>query len=187
MIKKTIFTLEGKVALITGGNGHLGTAMSEILSELGATLILASRDHQKNLELKQRLEDEYGSQVEIMDLDISNSNIVNQVVEHILNNYKKIDVMINNSCYSAGAKLLNMSEEEWIKGIEGSINGVFRLTKAVLGSMVENRYGRIVNVASMYGVVAPDVSIYDGNSFYNPANYVSVKLPTPSNTKIKLS
>ena len=104
-------------------------------------------------------------------MDISDYATVNQAVENILKKYKKIDVLINNSCYGAGAELLNMSEEEWIKGLDGSINGVFRLTKAVLDSMIKNKYGRIINIASMYGLVAPDVSIYEGNDFYNPANY----------------
>lgn len=171
MSEKSIFSLTGRVVLITGGSGHLGTTMSEVLSEFGATLILASRNNKQNLELKQRLEESYENKVEFVYLDISDSTAVLRVVEQILEKYKKIDVLINNSYYGAGAELLVMSEEEWIKGIDGSINGVFRLTKAVLDSMIENKYGKIINIASMYGVVAPDVSIYDGNSYYNPANY----------------
>lgn len=171
MGKKSIFDLHGKVVLITGGSGYLGTAMSEILSELGAHLVIASRNHQKNLELKQKLQDKYGNQVENIDLDISNSLMINQVVRNILKKHERIDVLINNSYYGAGDKLLNMSEEEWVKGIDGSINGVFRLTKPVLDSMIKNKYGKIINIASMYGIVAPNVSIYEGNDFYNPANY----------------
>ncbi|MGY0375132.1 SDR family oxidoreductase [Clostridium sp. JNZ J1-5] len=171
MIEKTIFDLHEKVVLITGGSGYLGTAMSEILSEFGANLVMASRDEQKNLKLKQNLEYKYGNHVETMNLDISNSIMINEVVENILKKYGKIDVLINNSYFGAGAELLNMSEEDWNKGIDGSINGVFRLTKAVLISMIEKRYGKIINIASMYGIVAPDVSIYEGNNFYNPANY----------------
>lgn len=171
MCEKSIFSLTGKVVLITGGSGYLGTAMSEILSELGATLVIGSRNQQKNMELKNRLEDEYSNKVEAINFDISNLDKVSQVIENILKKFGKIDVLINNSYYGAGAELLNMSEEDWLIGIDGSINGVFRLTKAVLNSMIENKYGKIINIASMYGIVAPDVSVYDGNSFYNPANY----------------
>ena len=171
MYEKSIFDLRGKVVLITGGSGYLGTAMSEIISELGANLVLASRNRQKNLEVKQKLEDKYRNHVETIDLDISNSLTVNKVIRNILKEHGKIDILINNSYYGAGAELLNMSEEEWFKGIDGSINGVFRLTKAVLDSMIQNKYGKIINIASMYGVVAPDVSIYEGNNFYNPASY----------------
>ena len=160
-MSKSIFDLSGKVVLITGGSSYLGSAMSEILSELNSTLILASRNYHKNLELEQSLKNRYGNQVETVKLDISDYATVNQAVENILKKYKKIDVLINNSCYGAGAELLNMSEEEWIKGLDGSINGVFRLTKAVLDSMIKNKYGRIINIASMYGLVAPDVSIYE--------------------------
>ncbi|EPY2277521.1 SDR family oxidoreductase [Clostridium sporogenes] len=171
MEEKSIFDLHGKVVLITGGSGYLGTAMSEILSQLGAILILASRNIEKNLKIKQKLEDKYGNKVETVNLDISNSFMINEVVEYILKRYGKIDVLINNSYYGAGAELVGMSEEEWGKGIDGSINGVFRLTKTVLESMIKKKYGKIINIASMYGIVAPDVSIYEGNDFYNPANY----------------
>jgi len=64
-----------------------------------------------------------------------------------------------------------MTEKQWAKGIDGSINSVFRLSQIVLDHMVERGYGKIVNVSSMYGIVAPDVSIYEGNEFYNPVNY----------------
>jgi gluconate 5-dehydrogenase len=67
--------------------------------------------------------------------------------------------------------VLNMTEIYWIKGIDGTINGCYRLTKSVLAHMIRNGGGKIVNVASMYGIVAPDVSIYESNEYYNPANY----------------
>lgn len=168
---KDIFSLKGKIVLITGGSGYLGTAMSEVLSELGATLILASRNYKKNANLKHRLEEYYCNDVDVFDLDISNWESVVTVAQNVIEKHGRVDVLINNSYYGAGSEFLGMTEEEWIKGIDGSINSVYRMTKIVLENMVKNKYGRIINIASMYGVVAPDVAIYDNNVFYNPANY----------------
>jgi gluconate 5-dehydrogenase len=168
---KDIFNMKNKVVLITGGNGHLGKAMCEILCEYGASLIIASRNNQKNLVLKKELEHRFNGQVKIIELDISNGNQVEKMIESIIIEFGKIDVLINNAYYGAGSEFLSMKEDEWYKGIDGSINACFRMTQSVLKHMKDKQYGKIINIASMYGLMAPDVSIYEGNNFYNPANY----------------
>lgn len=167
----SIFSVKDKVILITGGSGYLGTAMSEILCEFGANLIIASRDNQKNLELKKILESKYKCKVINMELDISNKTMIEECIEKIIDKFGRIDVLINNSYYGAGKELLNMSDEEWGKGIDGSLNSCYRMTQTVLKHMKVLNHGKIINIASMYGIIAPDVSIYENNNFYNPANY----------------
>ena len=168
---ESIFTLRNKVVLITGGASHLGSAMSEIVAEYGATLILASRNQENNHLLKEQIENQFKINVDVLPLDLSNPKSVIKLIDDIDSKYGRIDVLINNSYYGAGSELLDMTDEEWLKGIDGSINGVFRVTQAALKLMVRNQYGKIINIASMYGTVAPDVSIYEGNNYYNPANY----------------
>jgi gluconate 5-dehydrogenase len=166
-----IFNMQNKVVLITGGNGHLGKAMCEVLCEYEAMLIIASRNNQKNLELKKELQAKYECRVKTVELDLSNNDMVEKIIKNLIVEFGKIDVLINNSYYGAGGELLSMKEDEWTKGIDGSINGCFRMTQSVLRHMKEKKYGKIINIASMYGVVAPDTSIYENNDFYNPANY----------------
>lgn len=166
-----IFSMKNKIVLITGGNGHLGKAMSEILCEYGATLVLASRNHEKNLELQNELIKRYECKVKIIELDISNRESITENINSLIDEFGKIDVLINNSYYGAGSELLQMKDSDWDKGIDGSINSCYRMTQSVLKYMKEKKYGKIINIASMYGIVAPDVSIYEDNNFYNPANY----------------
>lgn len=166
-----IFSMIDKVVLITGGNGHLGKAMSEILCEYGATLVLASRNHQKNLQLKNELIEKYNCKVKTIELDISSRENIDESISNLIDEFGKIDVLINNSYYGAGSELLEMKDDDWYKGIDGSVNSCYRMSQTVLKYMKEKKSGKIINIASMYGLVAPDVSIYEDNNFYNPANY----------------
>lgn len=166
-----IFNLKNSIIFLTGPNGHLGTAMAEILAENQATLILASRNYEKNVALAQRLTQAYGNINFPCICDVENETSVIDAVDSVISQFGKIDVLINNAAYSKGTLLHQMSQEEWQKGIDGSVTTVFRCIKAIIPNMILNKLGKIINVSSMYGIVAPDVSIYKNNSFYNPVNY----------------
>jgi gluconate 5-dehydrogenase len=175
VLLKDMFNLKNKVILITGGSGHLGKSMCEALAEYGATLIIGSRDCDQNSDFAKNLSEQFGNENFSVKMDISSHESINETITTIIQNYKKIDVLINNASFGAGRDVLSMTNEQWKMGIDGTINSVFRCTKAVLPHMLEKRAGKIVNVSSMYGLVSPDVSIYDNNDFYNPANYGSGK------------
>lgn len=172
IVKTTqLFDLDGRTVIITGGSGYLGTVMSEIVAELGGNLILMSRNMNKNRRLADKLTTQFGNKIRVIEANIGQSESIDKAMKLIIEEFGKVDVLVNNAYYGSGGELLSMSQEDWVKGIDGSINGVFRMTQRVLGNMVENKYGRIINIASMYGVVAPNVSVYEDNEFYNPANY----------------
>lgn len=171
MLLKEMFDLKGKNIIITGGSGWLGRSMSEALAEYGANLILLSRNENKNRELSDYLTNTYGNKNFYYKMDLSDKKEIENGYKKIIKEHKRIDVLINNSYYGAGKELHNMKNNEWEKGIDGSVNAVFRLSKLVIKNMMEYNKGKIINIASMYGIVAPDVRIYDNNDFYNPANY----------------
>ncbi|AKB18834.1 SDR family oxidoreductase [Methanosarcina sp. WWM596] len=171
MLLKEMFDLSGKVILVTGGSGYLGKIMCEALAEFGATLVISSRSFGKTEEVAKDLFEKFGNQNHPLELDTSDFGNIKKNIDYIVQRFGKIDVLINNAYYGAGKELLSMDDNEWNKGIDGSINSVYRCTKAVLPYMLENNYGKIINIASMYGMVSPDVSIYEGNNYYNPANY----------------
>nr|WP_321496411.1 SDR family oxidoreductase [uncultured Methanolobus sp.] len=171
MLLKDMFDLKNKVILITGGSGHLGKSMCEALAEYGATLIVGSRDVERNREFSEQLTNDFGNENCPLMIDVSSSESINNTVRYITQTYGKIDVLINNASFGAGRDILSMTNEQWETGIDGTVNSVFRCTKAILPHMLENGYGKIINISSMYGLVSPDVSIYENNDYYNPANY----------------
>lgn len=171
MLLREMLNLSGKVVLITGGSGYLGKTMCEALAEFGASLVISNRSFEKTETFAKYLSEKYGNINCPLKLDISDSDSIRKNIDTIVQKFGKIDILINNAYYGAGKELLSMDNSEWEKGIDGSINSTYRCTKAVLPYMLKNNYGKIINLASMYGIVSPDVSIYDKNDYYNPANY----------------
>lgn len=167
-----LFDLSNKRILVTGGAGHLGTAICEGLSGYGANVIVASRDYEKCSKLATKLRATYNTDSIGLQLDVSNLSDINNKVSYIINEYGFIDVLVNNAYYGASAFLEDFTDESWDIGIDGSINNTFRVTKTVLPHMKKQNKGNIINISSMYGVVAPNPDIYQNDvSLNNPANY----------------
>ncbi|RRD27108.1 SDR family oxidoreductase [Fusobacterium canifelinum] len=172
---KNLFDLKGKVILITGGSGHLGKAMAHALAEYGATLILASRNIENNKKLCNELTSLYHNQNIFLEIDLEDKEEVTIKIRKIINECGKIDILINNSYYGASKKFHEMTYEDWSRGIQGSVDTVFLCTRAVIDEMLKKKNGKIINIASMYGINAPNVyELYEGSScekYYNPINY----------------
>jgi len=166
-----IFSLKDKTAIVTGGAGHLGTAFSEALAEAGASVIVASKNEKKCVTLAERLRKEYDITAIGMELDVSSLDSINKCWEKVYSKTGSIDILVNNASYGTSGSIEMLSEDEWIKGIDGTINNVFRCTKAVIPYMKQQEKGVIINVSSMYGNVSPDPRIYGDSGFDNPPNY----------------
>jgi len=167
-----LFDLSGKTVLITGGAGHLGSAMSDALSAYHAELYIASRDESKCRTLAEKLSQKYGATCYGLALDISSSESISLGVEGIINRSGKLDVLINNAAYSVAGYFEDLTEELWLRAIDGTINSVYRMCSQVIPHMVERRAGNIINISSMYGIVSPDPNTYRGEvKFNNPACY----------------
>lgn len=166
-----LFSLKDKVALVTGGAGHLGTSISEILADAGAEVFIASHNKEKCVDLATHLEKKYNRKSQGLFLDISSEESVKKCVSDVFEYKGAIDILINNAYFGANGNIEGMAEKEWEKGIDGTINGVFRCTKAVLPNMIVQKRGVIINIASMYGVVAPNPEIYGDSGLNNPPNY----------------
>jgi len=171
MSVQELFELKRQVAVVTGGAGHLGSAISEALAEAGADLYIASRNKSKCEKLAKALRRKHSTNAVALSLDIGSARSVRDCFSKITDKAGKIDVLVNNAAYSPSIRLEDGSEEDWLKGIDGTINGVFRCTRTVLPIMIQRKYGSIINIASMYGVVSPDPSIYGTSGLDNPPSY----------------
>ena len=167
-----LFDLSNKTIIITGGAGHLGTAMSEALAAYGAELFILGHDYYKNSLLAEQIKAKYQCKVcEALDFDIDDLEKIKSAIEKIKCKAGKIDVLINNAAYSSPGKLEDYTVDQWVKGIDGTINAVFKVTQPVLQVMLAQGYGNIINIGSMYGMVAPNMEIYGTSGQNNPANY----------------
>lgn len=171
-----LFCLENKVALVTGGAGYLGTAISYSLAELGATVILASRDVEKCKERAQEICDHFDNPNIALGykLDITDDELIDDLFNFINEEFGQLDILVNNAYSGKTNSFESISEEQWIKDIDTGLTSVFRVIKNSL-ELLKKSEGVILNIASMYGHIAPDPEIYEGNDFTNPPSYGAAK------------
>jgi 3-oxoacyl-[acyl-carrier protein] reductase len=142
-----VFNLEGKVALVTGGTRGIGLAIAKLFKNLGAKVIITGRNKEK---LK-FLEEKEG--FISYKCDISNKEEVEDTIKDILEKEKKIDILVNNAGITKDALFVRMKDEDFEEVVKVNLLGTFYVTKRVLPSMVKQKYGRIVNISSVVGLM----------------------------------
>lgn len=141
-----------KVALVTGAAVGIGRATAILLAQNGASLVLVDINGEKLEALKAELA-EYGDKMLTFVCDVSDEQCVYKVAEESLKAFGKIDILVNNAAlWRSKSSFLNTPTEEWKKYIDINVMGTVYFTKAVLPSMLEHSWGRVINVASVAGV-----------------------------------
>ena len=145
-------TFEGKTALVTGASVGIGRAVAMKLAQNGANLVLLDIDYEKLEVLKGELA-EYNREVLIFKCDVSDENAVNEAIGAAEEKFGKIDIAVNNAAlWKNVSPFLDVPIDLWKKYIDINVMGTVYVCRAVLPKMLENNYGKIVNVASVAGV-----------------------------------
>lgn len=173
---KQLLSLNGKTAVVTGGAGYLGTAISETLAELGANLVIASRDQAKCAKKCEEIVAQTGGAIRAvaLELDLLKKNAAAEFLANVHKHFNAIDILVNNAWSGKKNSWESITDEDWEYDVNMSLNSVFRLTKAAFPDLKTTR-GVILNIASMYGHIGPDYRIYDGKEFANPPSYGAAK------------
>lgn len=168
-----LFSLKGRTSVVTGGTGHLGTAITEVLAECGSDVVVVSRKSEKQYDSLHILNEKFGDQIKYKVMNVGSTESIKECVNQIIIEQKTIDVWVNNAYFGeeGSNEIEFISDETWISAIDGSINSVFKCTREVIPIMKKANYGTIINIASMYGVVSPNPDLYVGTEFTNPPNY----------------
>lgn len=171
-----LFSLNNKLALITGGAGYLGSAISMSLAELGANVIISSRDYEKCKRKCAQIEENVGGNIKTypLELDLMDTASIKKAFEYINEELGGLDILVNNAWSGKGNSLESITEEDWDYDINMSLNSVFHCVKKAMPGLKE-KSGVILNIASMYGYTAPDYRIYDGKQVTNPPSYGAAK------------
>ena len=166
---KDIFSLNGKVVVLTGGCGNLGRVMARHLVDYGARLFVA--------DIVDGPIDGLEESVRYVKCDLSSTESVREMFERVNSDAGPIDSLINNATYGGGAggkkmtatSLEDFDDETWAFGLDGTVGVTFRCTREAVKYMKNG--SSIVNIASMYGIVAPDQSIYGDTGQNSPVTY----------------
>ena len=147
-----MFNLKGRVAVISGASSGLGRQMSEAFANQGANLVILARRIERLEELKLELEQK-GVEVLPIKCDVTSTMDIENAARLTEEKFGKVDILVNCAGSSKDAGILDMTDEEWDFTIATDQTSVFKMTRAFANIMKKNNYGRIINIASMYGLV----------------------------------
>lgn len=160
-----MFSIKDKVIVVTGGNGLLGKEMVYTFRGYGAITISV------DIYFDKQGQDDYL-------VDITNEESVKSLVNSIIGKYNKIDGWVNNAYPRTsdwGNKFENILLESWRKNVDMHLNGYFICCQVILKQMKLQGYGSLINMSSIYGLIGPDFTIYEGTDMTMPAAYAAIK------------
>ena len=164
--------LTEKIAVVTGAAQGIGQAIATTLAQEGADVVVADLDANRCQETVERIQ-QLGRKAIAVSVNVGDWDQVKGMVDHVLKEFGRIDVLVNNAGITRDGLLMRMKEEDWQAVLQVNLTGTFFCAKAVLSTMSRQRSGRIVNIASIVGAI--------GNA--GQANYAASKAAVIGLTK----
>ena len=175
MHAKELFSLEGKVAIVTGGRGLYGAAICEGLCEMGATVVVASRSGEKCEEFAATLRQQGHSAIG-MALDLSDDASIQSLAKAVYDRFGRIDILVNNAVDRSNmTSLADATRQKLQDSASTNLNGQILLSQAVLRYMIPEERGSIINISSMRGLDCPHFPFYPEAMGDQPVNYTTEK------------
>ncbi|MBS1526953.1 MAG: SDR family oxidoreductase [Bacteroidetes bacterium] len=160
-----MFSVKDKIIVLTGSNGLLGKGMADSLAAEGAVVIGV------DIRFDNQRDDDFIA-------DITNESSIQSICDKVISKYGRIDGWINNAYPRTadwGSKLEELPFNSWRANIDMHLNGYFLCCKIALEKMKTQGFGSLINMSSIYGIVGPDFSVYDGTSMTMPVAYSAIK------------
>lgn len=178
----SLMDMSNRTTLITGAGGHLGYAMSSVLAEMKCNLILVDKNTENLDKTKSLLGEKSTVEIDTFCIDLEKQDDRQALLAEINKNYNDLSCLINNAAF-AGDKKLNgwntsfeeQSVETWRRALEVNLTSAFEISKCLVPLLNKSRNGNIINIASIYGELGPDWSLYENSSMGNPAAYAASK------------
>jgi NAD(P)-dependent dehydrogenase (short-subunit alcohol dehydrogenase family) len=179
---KDLMALTGRVALVTGGAGHIGRAVAAGLAELGAAVALTDREGDACAEAAQALARRHSATTVALTADMADEAAVKALPGKVAAELGGLDIIVNSAAFVGDSKLTGWAvpfEEQspatWRAALEVNLTAVFVLVQAAKPWLEKSGKGSVVNIASIYGMVGPDLGLYEGTRLGNPAAYGAAK------------
>jgi len=174
--------LGGRVALITGGAGHIGSALGEALAELGAAVAVLDCAAGPCADAARRIHEQYGVETLPLVVDLADEPAVRAVPKAVQDRFGRLDILVHCAALGGTSPLTGwavpfpeQSAETWRLALEVNLTAAFVLTQACAELLAASGHGSVINVASIYGLVGPDARLYEGTALGNPAAYAASK------------
>lgn len=166
--------LNNKVILVTGGAGLLGSEFIKAIATSGGTAIIADVNDTLGLDLKEKT----GGKVDYIHLDITDKQSILQAIETVSKQHGKIDALVNNAYprnRQYGRSLMDVEYSDFCENLNLNLGGYFLTSQQFARFFLQQGHGNIINIASIYGVVAPKFEVYNNTTMTMPVEYAVVK------------
>lgn len=152
-IRDQCFKIKGHTAIVTGASSGLGVSFAEALADEGANLVIAARRYDKLVKIAEELARKHNVKVIPVKTDVSSEDEVVNMVRTAVEQFGSLEIMVNNAGIASLSPSADMTLEEWKKVIDVNLTGVFLCARTAAREMIKRKYGKIVNIASIYGAV----------------------------------
>jgi NAD(P)-dependent dehydrogenase (short-subunit alcohol dehydrogenase family) len=177
-----LMNLKGKRALITGATGGIGQEMALTIAELGGDLILVDLPDSNYDPIKESILSNWNVDINCIDCNLEDENSRDNLIEEVIKSDVNLDILINNAAFVGESNLEGWVSEfgkqsikTWNRAMEVNLTAPFHLSQAFTPLLKISGNGSIINIASIYGMNAPDYSLYEGTNMGNPAGYSASK------------
>jgi NAD(P)-dependent dehydrogenase (short-subunit alcohol dehydrogenase family) len=171
--------LNNKVVVITGGAGLIGKEFVKAVVENGGIAIIADINEEIGLKVKDDLSNELNSiNIDFIKLDITSKNSLNECIQYLDKKYQRIDALVNNAYprnKNYGKHFFDVEYSDFVENTGLNLGGYFTASQQFALYFQKQGYGNIVNISSIYGVVAPRFEIYEGTKMTTPVEYAAIK------------
>ncbi len=177
-----LMNLTGRVAVVTGGAGHIGSALCEALAELGASVVVLDRGNDACREKAAALHETYEVPTLALTVDLADETETRAVCSRVQQEFGRLDILVNCAAFVGTSDLAGwvttfekQSTESWRKAVELNLTAPFVLTQSCAEALAQSGRGAVINVGSIHGVVGPDMRLYENTTMGNPAGYAASK------------
>lgn len=171
--------LKEKVVIVTGGTGLLGKEFCRALSDFGAQVIIGDIDIENSLNICEKLNRDFETErVFFYPLDITSEDSIDKFIRKVDEKFGKIDALVNNAYprnKEYGAIFEKVNFDSFCENVQLHMGGYFLMSQKVSKYMMNCKWGVIINIASIYGILGPDFSIYEGTDMTMPVEYSMIK------------
>lgn len=179
---KELVNLSGRLALVTGGTGYIGKVIIETLAELGANIFILDQDINRINDFAKLIKKKYNVKVFSLQVNLEKSEEILNVKPSIKKHFGSLDILVNNAAFVGTSDIggwIDSFEKQttktWRRALEVNLTSAFELTKICTELLKKSKSASVINMASTYGVVGPNMSLYSDTEMGNPAAYAASK------------
>jgi len=144
-------SMEGRVAIVTGGRRGIGKAIVQALAQRGVDVLIADMQEEAQNTARE-IATTSGRRIRAIQTDVSDTESAKTMVEYALAEFSKVDILVNNAGITRDKLILRMEESDWDEVLDTNLKGAWNCSKAIMRPMMKQRYGRIINISSVSGL-----------------------------------